>query len=92
MRRPRRLYRLSILPPYVPAKSSDLKNISGSSNDKISGGINVKMNGKGLLSPVGSFSTGCAEKTIYQILKQSLYIQDQEIYNIKHMCYPQFHI
>lgn len=62
---------VNILPPYVPAKSNDLKNISGSSNDKISGGINVKRNGKGLFSPLGSFSTGCAEKYKLDITKIS---------------------
>lgn len=60
----------NILPPYVPAKSNDLKNISGSSNDRISGGTNVNSNGKGLLSPLGSFSTAQTERTYIYILKE----------------------
>ena len=45
------------VPPYVPAKSKALKNISGSSKDSASGGIKVKRYGRGRLSPIGSFST-----------------------------------
>lgn len=45
------------VPPYVPAKSKALKNISGSSNDSASGGIKVNRYGRGRLCPVGSFST-----------------------------------
>lgn len=33
------------IPPYVPAKSSALKNISGSSNDSTNGGIRVSKYG-----------------------------------------------
>lgn len=40
---------ITIIPPYVPAKSKALKNISGSSRDSTNGGIRVKRYGKGLL-------------------------------------------
>lgn len=46
-----------LVPPYVPAKSKALKNMSGSSNDSANGGINVKRYGRGWFCPVGSFST-----------------------------------
>ena len=45
------------LPPYVPAKSKALKNISGFNNESISGGIKVSMYGRGLFWPLGSCST-----------------------------------
>lgn len=45
------------IPPYVPAKSNALKNISGSSKDSINGGTRVRTYGRGLFSPAGSFST-----------------------------------
>lgn len=31
----------AVIPPYVPAKSRALKNISGSNNDSTNGGIRV---------------------------------------------------
>jgi hypothetical protein len=45
------------IPPYVPAKSKALKNISGSNNESISGGTKVSMYGRGLFWPVGRFNT-----------------------------------
>jgi hypothetical protein len=58
------------VPPYVPAKSKALKNISGSSNDSTSGGIKVKRYGRGRLCPVGSFSTENFTKWKSKIFKK----------------------
>jgi len=58
------------VPPYVPAKSKALKNISWSSNDSTSGGIKVKRYGRGRLCPVGSFSTENFTKWKSKIFKK----------------------
>ena len=50
------------LPPYVPAKSKALKNISGSNSASNNGGNKVIKYGSGLLCPVGSFSTATTTK------------------------------